>query len=220
MRRCATTLESEMSEEELTFLVELLGNEQLTGPHLEIGTAAGGTLCRMMKCFDEDRRPNFVVVDRMSYFPDQQGAFRSNLKSHDLDPDSVDLRINTSQAAFVESSRSSETFDFILIDASHKILAVMADLRWARQLNVGGIVCLHDYADKFPGVVLAVDRFLASHPEYENIGSSGSLLALRKTRPSRHREVTPFDRLYSYALFLPLLVQRKLAKRQSRQKAA
>ena len=131
----------------------------------------------------------------MSYFPDQQGAFRNNLKSHDLDPDSVDLRINTSQAAFAESSRSSEKFDFILIDASHKILAVMADLRWARQLNVGGIVCLHDYAEKFPGVVLAVDRFLASHPEYEKIGSSGSLLALRKTRPSRHREVTPFDRL-------------------------
>ena len=150
MRRCATTLESEMSEEELTFLVELLRNEQLTGPHLEIGTAAGGTLCRMMKCFDEDLRPNFVVVDRMSYFPDQQGAFRSNLKSHDLDPDSVDLRINTSQAAFVESSQSSEKFDFILIDGwpgdkgptlARQVIEIVAP-----QLRVGGYV-MNDNAE-------------------------------------------------------------------------
>ena len=58
-----------MTAEEHDFLFELIRDRQLTGQHLEVGTAAGGTLCAMMQCFAEQSRPPFVVVDRMTYFP-------------------------------------------------------------------------------------------------------------------------------------------------------
>ena len=150
MRNCATTLEAEMTTEEHDFLLELIRDRQFTGQHLEVGTAAGGTLCAMMKSFAEQSRPQFVVVDRMTYFPDQMETVRQNLQNHQLDPDTLDFRVATSAAAFAAAEKSGDRFDFILLDGNHKILAVMADLRWTRLLNPGGIICLHDYSHQFP----------------------------------------------------------------------
>jgi predicted O-methyltransferase YrrM len=213
MRRCATTLEAEMSPAEHEFLLELLQNEKLSGQHLEIGTAAGGTLCQMMHCFEDQHRPKFVVVDPMRYFPDQLPSVRRNLDRHGLNSQEVDFRVHTSADAFAASAARQESFDFMLIDGCHKILSVMTDLRWTRLLTVGGIVCLHDYCWKHKGVLLAVNRFLASHPNYEAIGCVDSLLALRKKSPSRIAEVTPAAQLYAFLLYLPLQVERKLTKR-------
>ena len=212
MRACATTLESEMSPEERGFLLDLLRREAFPGPHLEVGTAAGGTLCEMMRCFDDEHRPPFVAVDRMTYFPNQLDLVRKNLEQHDLDPQQVDFRVATSSQAFQQSVRKKETFDFILIDASHKILGVMADLRWTRLLNVGGIVCLHDYSPREPGVQLAVDRFLKSHVNYDILGQAGTLLALRKIERRFLREVSPLDRAYGVAWYLPLEASRRFRK--------
>lgn len=220
MRRCATTLEAEMSTEEHDFLLRLIRKDQLSGAHLEIGTAAGGTLCQMMHCFEDGKRPKFVVVDPMTYFPDQFLAVQRNLMYQGLTPREVDFRKLKSEEAFREAEEREESFDFMLIDGSHKILAVMADLRWTRLLNVGGILCLHDYCWKHKGVFLAVNRFLACHSNYEAIGRAGSLLALRKTARSRHPEVSPSNQLFAYLLYLPLQVERKLTRRGKLQKQA
>jgi len=220
MRPCASTLEAEMTPEEHAFLLRLLEAERLPGPHLEIGTAAGGTLAAMMRCFGDADRPPFVVVDRMTYFPDQLETVRRNLQEHGLRADDVDFRVATSAAALREATRRRERFDFMLIDASHKILSVTADLRWTRLLSPGGILCLHDYCQRFPGVVRPVDRFLARHGNYARLGRAGSLLAVRKLCASMRREVGPLDRAHSLLWYLPLEVRRKLEKRQARRQPA
>ena len=49
-----------------------------------------------------------------------------------LDAASVDFRIISSAEAFRKAEERDEQFKFILVDASHKIRHVMADLRWLR----------------------------------------------------------------------------------------
>jgi predicted O-methyltransferase YrrM len=220
MRRCADTLEAEMTAEEHELLLHVLRSERFAGPHLEIGTAAGGTLCAMMQCFAEGERPQFVSVDRMTYFPRQMEIIRSNLQRHGIDPEEVDFRVATSARAFREARRNNDRFDFQLIDGSHKVMAVAGDLRWTRLLNPGGIVCLHDYCPRFPGVWLTVNRFLRRHRNYAIVGHAGSLLAVRK-QWSEGIEISPLDWAYSGAWYAPLQVHRKWCKwKQSHRPAA
>src|ERR1700687_1759576 len=93
MRASAITLEPEIPKNELARLVALLHAERLKGAHLEIGTAAGGTLRELMRAYPDETRPRFVVVDPMTYFPDQLAKVRRNLKDAGLDPERVDFRV-------------------------------------------------------------------------------------------------------------------------------
>jgi predicted O-methyltransferase YrrM len=193
-----------MTPGELDFLLGILRRERFAGKHLEIGTAAGGTLCRMMQAFDAGNRPPFVVVDPMNYFRNQLETVRHNLRAHQLPPDAVDFRAQRSDAAFEAAHRAGERFDFILIDGAHHIRYVVDDLRWTRLLHVGGIVCLHDYGAS-RGIRLAGDRFMRRNPRYERIGCVDSLLALRKTgEPTRAVEISFGDRLWARGM-TPLL---------------
>ena len=99
MRASATTLEPEISAGELARVVTLLRAGQLKGRHLEIGTAAGGTLKELMRAYPDGERPPFVVVDPMTYFPDQLAKVRRNLAAAGLDPDRVDFRVGKSWPA-------------------------------------------------------------------------------------------------------------------------
>ena len=223
MKRSEATLAAEMTPEEHELLLGLLHAEQLPGAHLELGTAAGGTLCQMLACLPPGQ--GFVVVDQMQYFDGQREAFAANLERAGLDPGRVELRVASSVTAWRTATREQERFDFILIDAGHKLLDVVRDLRWTRLLRPGGIVCLHDYDDRWShrGVRVAVDRFTARHPEYERIGHAGTLVALRKQRSPRRPEVSPADLAHALALWLPLRVQRtagKWAKRLRRRREA
>jgi predicted O-methyltransferase YrrM len=185
------------------------------GQFLEIGTAAGGTLAQMMLCLDrQDAR--FVVVDPMTYFPDQLQAVQRNLRGHGIDPARVDFRVQTSARAFAAAKKTGESFRFILIDGSHKIMPVMGDLRWLRLLATDGVVCFHDYWPGEKGVYLPVKRFLSRRSNYKIVGSAAGLLALRKTGPSLRVETDLADWLYACGWYLPLQVTRKLAKFRER----
>jgi predicted O-methyltransferase YrrM len=209
MPRCATTLEAEMTPAEHALLLETLRESGRTGRHLEIGTAAGGTLCAMLGAFDQASRPPFAVVDPMKYFPQQLDAVRKNLRDHGFDPGTIDFRVAISQVAFLDADTRHEAFDFILIDGCHKIRSVMTDLKWTRLLSVGGVVCFHDVTPKHRGVWLAVNRFLAKHSNYERVAQADSLLVVRKTGTSPTPEVTSADELFALAWYLPLQIERK-----------
>ncbi len=196
-RACATTLQPEMSEEELSALANWVGGIGSNGKYLEIGTAAGGTLSFMMNCFDADARPRFVVVDTMAYFDNQLDIIKSNLALNRLDAASVDFRIISSAEAFRKAEERDEQFKFILVDASHKIRHVMADLRWLKLLEVGGIACFHDYALKFKGVRWPIDRFLRRNSQFIRVGLAGSLLCVKRVTKSMKAEVTAVDRLWA-----------------------
>ena len=199
---------AEMSEAQIEFLAGLISAEDLPGPHLEIGTAYGVTLARMILALRSPHDPAFVVVDNMNYIPDQLEVVARSLEERGIDPGSVEFRVGDSGRLFGEAVRAGDSFDFILIDASHRIRKVTDDLRWTRLLRPGGIVCLHDYHPDFPGVVRSTDRFLARNPNYERIGQVSSLLALRKTGPSRRPEITASDRAWAACWHLRLKLMR------------
>jgi len=215
-RRCATTLEPEMTEAELAGLQGWLAEFGLQGNHLEIGTAAGGTLCFMMNCYGESDCPRFSVVDRMTYFEDQRRIVDRNLADHGIEAERVEFNTMTSAAAFKIAEARGDTFDFILIDAAHKIRHVMADLRWMGRLNVGGIACFHDYAPRFSGVLWPIDRFLKRNPQFSRVGQAGTLLCIRRDAKGTGREVTVVDRLWSMAWSPILQLRQSLRKRLNR----
>ena len=184
-RPCAKLLTSEMTQPELDGLRDTLGTRQRPGQHLEIGTAAGGTLCEMMRA--ATHRPRFVVIDTMTYFENQRETVEKNLLSHGLPLDQVEFRVMRSWDAFQDAIRAREAFDFILIDGTHKFRYVMQDLHWAGLLNPNGILALHDYTPRLRSVKWAADYFLANNRNYHRVALAGSLLILEKTAPDGPR---------------------------------
>jgi predicted O-methyltransferase YrrM len=195
MRQSATTFISEISARELARLTSLLRAERLSGRHLEIGTAAGGTLKEMVLCYPAGRRPRFVVVDPMNYFPDQLSIVHRNLSSAGIAAGEVEFRISKSWPALRQAERANETYSFIFVDGSHKINHVTEDLAWTRLLEPGGLVCVHDYEPNFKGVMAAVDRFLARHANYQIVDREERLIVIRKTDVSPRREISNWDLL-------------------------
>jgi predicted O-methyltransferase YrrM len=202
-----------MSEAELTRLVALLKSAGLTGPHLEIGTAAGGTLKELMRSYDDAARPRFVVTDPFTYYPDQRAIVDRNLRSAGLDPDSVDFRVGFSWPLLAPALAAKERFSFIFIDGDHSELGVMRDLRWTRLLDVGGYVCLHDVRPRYPGLGRALRRFLAKNSNYQQIDLVDSLAILRKVGPSARPEVSDLDLLAAHFLNRLSRLRRSIAKR-------
>lgn len=215
MRQSATTLESEISPREMETLLGLLRKSQFSGRHLEIGTAAGGTLKEMMLCYPAGRRPRFVVIDPMTYFPGQLEKVKSNLSSAGVDASEVEFRIGKSWPAFHAAEKAGETYSFMFIDGSHKLAHVTEDLAWTRLLDTGGIVCLHDYEPKFPGVTMATDRFISQHPNYEIAAHVERLIALKKTAPSAKKEISAWDLQRAKLLSAYQQIQRGIGKRLS-----
>ena len=200
MRASATTLAPEISANELETLTSLLSTERLVGRHLEIGTAAGGTLAALMRCYPDGKRPLFVVVDPMTYFPDQLAIIWRNLAASGLDPVKVDFRVGKSWPMFRRAALNGETYSFVFIDGSHKLRYVTQDLAWTRLVEPGGIICLHDYHPDFPGVIEAVDRFLARYSNYQVARQTETLLVLRKTALSPVAEIGWRDRVRAHVL--------------------
>ena len=214
-RSSATSLRPEIGDEELSCLKSWIQMVPQNGKYMEIGTAAGGTLCFMLQCLADQSCPRFVVVDTMQYFGDQRNIVEKNLANLGLDAGKVDFRVMPSVEAFIRAESEAERFDFILVDASHKIRYVMSDLRWLRLLNVGGLACFHDYAPRFKGVRWPVDRFLQNYPHFQNIGLKGSLLCLRREGESSRREVTWVDRVWALMLSPILQLDLSLQKRKN-----
>lgn len=184
-RTRATQLTPEMTQQELDALRSIVGSRRLPGRHLEIGTAAGGTLCEMMLAAAHG--PQFVVVDTMDFFADQRRIVEQNLAAHGLEPGQVEFREMRSWDAFRQSHGTLEAFDFVLIDGRHKFRYVMQDLHWAALLNPNGILALHDYTPRLRSVKWAADYFLANNRNYHLLELTGSLLFLEKTAPDGPR---------------------------------
>lgn len=216
MRPSATTLESELTPAELAALVGAMRQAGLTGRHLEIGTAAGGTLKAMMTSYPPEGRPPFVVVDPFTYYPDQRAIVERNLRGAGIDPATVDFRVGYSWPLLAGALKSGERFSFIFIDGDHGTRGVTQDLMWTRLLDVGGLVCLHDYRRKFRGVAWATETFLRRNPNYTRVSMTESLVILRKDAPSATPEISRADLVAAAALQHVHRLQWSLDKRFGR----
>ncbi len=206
----------EFAEKELHCLQDILKKEKLSGNHLEIGTGYGGTLLEMINCYQRESRPHFTVVDPMSYFPNQYNIVKDYLSSNGVTPSTVDFRTAKSYTAFKTAENNKERYDFILIDGVHKLRYVAQDLRWTRLLNVGGILCLHDYQVRTRGVMKAADNFLRKHNNYSKVALAGSLLVIRKHAESKTIEANSIDLFWASIMSFALQLENSIKKRISR----
>jgi len=193
-RRSSIDLSSECSEEERALIRHILNGADLAGRHLEIGTAAGGTLKEMIGVYAQhDMCPQFVVIDPFTYYDDQLQKVRTNLTNAGIDPDSVEYWTGTTQDFIGRERQAGGSFDFVFIDGDHRHYPVMIDLQWLDLVRPGGFVCLHDRSEKFPGVGWAIDRYLANNPDVRFVEQAGTLVALEKSGSGRSRGVTSAD---------------------------
>jgi predicted O-methyltransferase YrrM len=201
MRECSISLKSEISDPSLRALTDILSKRSYDGFHLEIGTAAGGALCHLMEWNAKiGSVPKFIVVDPMQYFPNQFEIVCENIKSRGLPLEKVEFLRTTSAKAFGWAKENNVKFDFILIDGNHKIRYVNEDLRWTRFLHPGGLLCVHDYSPRYPGVYLNMKRFLHKYANYKILSQVETLLILEKKSASQYPEISALDRLWATCL--------------------
>jgi hypothetical protein len=212
-RPSATTLESECTAEERALLMETLKNSAFSGAHLEIGTAAGGTLKEMMGQYAPDARPDFFVIDPLTYYPDQEYIITRNLISAGIDPNLVTFWKGVTQD-FIDPARASgQMFDFVFIDGDHRHYYVTVDLQWADCVTKGGVIALHDHGAAFPGVGWAIDTFLAHNPDFKIEARAGSLTILRRIAVTKRPTVTAADLRHARRVHLMFRWKRSLKKR-------
>ncbi|MGC2423024.1 MAG: hypothetical protein WA666_01560 [Nitrospirota bacterium] len=204
---------SEMSEGEIALLRSEMASSPKVGRIGEIGTAAGGTLVRLIKDFPPEELARVMVVESFNYFENQLGVFRDNLMHHGIDPERLDVRIGMSLDAFRKAREKGERFSFIIIDASHKLKYVTQDLQWLCLLDAGGKAAIHDYHENIPGVMLAVDIFLRRNPNYRRKELKDSLLILEKTSESTKCEVSRVNLLFA-SLYSNMLHNKQALKKK------
>lgn len=72
----------------------------------------------------------------------------------------IELRLYSHQAA---EKVQDQTLDFVFIDAQHDYESVKNDIElWSIKVKPGGLICGHDYDDRFDGVRKAVDEAFSS----------------------------------------------------------
>lgn len=212
-RPSATTLESECTAEERGLLMETLKNSAFSGAHLEIGTAAGGTLKEMMGQYDPHARPAFFVIDPLTYYPDQENIITRNLTSAGIDPQSVTFWKGVTQDFIGPARATGQMFDFVFIDGDHRHYYVTVDLQWADCVPAGGVIALHDHGTAFPGVGWAIDTFLAHNPDFKMEARAGTLTILRRVTVTKTPAVSAANLRHARRVHLMFRWKRSLKKR-------
>lgn len=194
MRQSAITGESELDQISLQAILDLFERKRFRGAHLEIGTAAGGTLKSMLQWYsDKGKTPEFHVVDPMTYFPDQLNIVKANIERADLSLANVFFHVGNSREQYELASSMVTTYDFVLIDGSHKAHHIVWDLQWLSKLAIGGVVVFDDYHAGFDGVDLVVDRFLLSRNDFEVFDQKGRALFVKRVGLSNRSMVCRSD---------------------------
>jgi hypothetical protein len=148
----------------------------------------------------------------MTYFHNQLEIVKKNLRNNGFDPEAVEFRVSKSKPAFFQAEAEGEKYDFILIDGAHKIRYVTQDLRWTRLLNVGGLLCMHDYNQNHKGVMWSAERLLRKFSNYQKEALVDSLIVIRKIAPSSKPEINMLDILWANLWSQVLQWERNLKK--------
>lgn len=158
-----------------------LFHENKPAKMVEVGVWKGLSLSFVL---NESERLNceLYAVDHFKGSADQfNEAYQELLKDHDIKQDFRDFAGLSRQINLIDqtSLKAAEIFadkslDMIFLDASHDYESVIQDLeRWFPKLQPGGILAGHDFTDKFPGLIRAVEEFaFLNKLEVKRAGSS------------------------------------------------
>lgn len=214
VRASAITLESECTDAERALLRKVLESSDFARAHLEIGTAAGGTLKELVGLYPEKTRPQFFVIDPLTYYPDQKAIIDRNLTGAGIDPHSITFWQGTTADFLGQARAKGMEFDFVFIDGDHRHFPVTIDLQWADLVATGGVIALHDHGPAFVGVGWAIDQFLAHNPDFTLEARAQSLTILRRIAPpARPRAVTAADLRHARRTQIAFRLRRSLRKR-------
>ena len=119
-----------LPDHELEALGGYLRGLQVQGRCLEVGTAYGRTLIHLMSLFEDDRRPPFVVIDPMTYFPGQAAKVRANLVEEGFGDADVRILEMTSARALLELPVEGDPLAFVFVDGDHSERGVRQDLEY------------------------------------------------------------------------------------------
>ncbi|MEM6886454.1 MAG: class I SAM-dependent methyltransferase [Verrucomicrobiota bacterium] len=204
-RPSALSGETELHPGEWEALCDRVARLEVSGRIVEVGTAAGGTMVKLLQALPVEKHSSVSVVDTFEYFPDHLQIWQDNLRQNGFDPGVIELLQGASMDGYRTASGRGERLAFVLVDAGHKLKDVIRDVQWLSLLEVGGVGAFHDYSERFPGVMLAVDTFLDRNPEFEREALVGTLMFVRKMRDTDH-EVMPAW-LMGWMTFRSLLMQ-------------
>jgi predicted O-methyltransferase YrrM len=181
-RPSAVTGETELHPGEWEAVCQRVAAQAANGDGriVEVGTAAGGTMVKLLQALPAGDHQRVSVVDTFQYFPDHLNVWKKNLQKNVLDSDVLEILQDSSMGAYRTVSSRGDRLAFVLVDAGHKLKDVIRDVRWLSLLEPGGLGAFHDYSERFPGVMLAVDTFLKRNPDFEREVLVGTLLFVRK----------------------------------------
>jgi predicted O-methyltransferase YrrM len=120
--------------------------------------------------------------------------------------DRVEVRAETSRAA---RASYDGPVDLLYVDGKHDYWTVRDDLRWAARVPSGGVVLVHDAFSSL-GVTLGLLRTLAGSRDLAYTGRTGSLAALRRTRPTAVDRLRPLREMPWWARNLVVKVLLRL----------
>jgi predicted O-methyltransferase YrrM len=127
-------------------------------------------------------QPDQDATMDVSGSPATQRVVEQNLALGGVPPDRFRLIEGSSASQEVRAAAADRRYGLIVIDGDHSEEAAYGDLLWAESLAApGGLVILDDYRDdSWPGVELALDRYLAgADATMTLIGSAATSAFLR-----------------------------------------
>ena len=72
--------------------------------------------------------------------------------------------------------------NLLFIDGDHSYEGIKKDLNWIDVVPRGGVIILHDYSSKYPGIIQAINEFRLQNPMvFEQIKLLGSMVIFRKS---------------------------------------
>ena len=151
------------------------------GVVVEIGSYMGGTAWYGAQ-IARDNYSEYFCIDPWNFQGDihvgavHYRAFKENMKDAGLE-DHVQIRKNTNTVACEEFE--DESVDLVFVDGDHTYEGVSGDIRrWWAKLKPGGIMLGHDYCQRFPGIISAVEEILGGPDEV----SPGNYPIWKKTK--------------------------------------
>lgn len=149
---------SEVSLEESRFLGELVRRAPAGRPIVEIGTLFG-TSTRVLAMFKAPETP-LVTVDSFRWNPHGLPRALHAAITREILRDAVDRHgvrlVQSDKAEFYRGYRGPAP-GLVFLDANHGYESTKEDILWAQSVGAE-IVCGHDYREKFPGVIRAVEE--------------------------------------------------------------
>lgn len=157
LAQMAAVQEAAISLEEARFLMQLVSRLGTRGPILEIGTLFGWSTRVLALAKPDGMR--LITVDNYSWNPlgltpeEHRWVTHASLTAIAI----PDLSIVVADKAVYYASYAQGVPSMVFVDAGHSYEHTLEDIRFAQRIQAE-VICGHDYdANKWPGVVRAVD---------------------------------------------------------------